>query len=415
MTALRRLLVVMAALALVLSACSDDDGDEGADETPSSEERDESGIDDLEAEARTAAVEYFEAFSVLDYAKAMDRSSGSASLVVQWAESVNDIDQVAGTPYEFVAAPSDEITVSIDSVAENGDAWSATGFVELRQRPPGMAEGTLPPETEVPPESWFITDLTYTRDGDRLRLDDYRLDDVPYPVSDLLVDYGSVDATVVVDDREAAGSTTTTGGATTTGASGTEAEGSTVDDMQLHLGHRDVDGSVQYYLTESVDDLELGSASFIAPTDGGPPPPGLVGDPVELLVDEPTTADPPTTADADADTRDGDDGEPVLAVRPGAFPGGAGTLRVVFTDEAGTAVLVLDLAVPDFPPLEQRPVNEVRNTQTTTTTSSTSTTTTSTTTPDATVTVPTSLAPPPTTAPPTTATPPTSTTTTASP
>jgi hypothetical protein len=80
-------------------------------------------------------------------------------------------------------------------------------------------------------------------------------------------------------------------------------------------------------------------------------------------------------ADVDVDDELGDDGERVLAVRPGAFPGSEGTLRLTFTDADDEPTLILDLPIPEPVELGMRPINEVREAQTPETTITTESTT----------------------------------------
>jgi hypothetical protein len=87
-----------------------------------------------------------------------------------------------------------------------------------------------------------------------------------------------------------------------------------------------------------------------------------------------------------------------LVVRPGAFPGGAGWLRLTFGE--GAEQRRFDVEVPEPPELTPRPVNQVRDAQT----GSTTTSTTSTTAPTTTTTVGPTTSTPPTTSEPTTTT-----------
>ena len=375
-------LAIGAGVALVLAGCSsDDEPDEGAQSTGTSVV--ESGMEDPEAAARTAAVAYFEAFAVLDYETARDASGEAAELVIDWAEAVDGIGEVEGTPYEFVAAPSVEVTVSIEDVAEAGDGvWDATGYLRLENHPPGLVPGEVPPDLQTDPPSWFVTDLAFVEDDDGgFSVVDYRMDDAEYPVSALFTTYDDAQVVVVEGpDGDAAAGTTTTA---SDGGEGNEV-------VDLEMGRRALDGSVQYVLAaDAPDDPEatLTAATFFEGAEPGDEPVAAEGGPVDLFLDGPTDDEATTTTaeddgaedeadDADATEEDGH----VLAVRPGAFPGEEpGVLRLTFADATGATVWVVDVAVPGFEPSDPQPTNTVREAQveTSTTTTSSSTTTTS--------------------------------------
>jgi hypothetical protein len=372
--------LVAASLLLFMGACNDN-GDEGEAGTTTTTEAARPG--DLLAEAKTVAVGFFEAQAVNDYDRARDESTGAAAQSIDWAEFVNGIDAVAGTPYAVPREEAPNLRVELDALDEGADGtYLATGFLEIGARPGGLetTTTTAAPETEgdtVEMATTFLVDLRFVRDGDdRLLVTDYRLDDVAYPASELYTDFGD----------EVQGTTTTT----TTGA----AEEADADvELVLELGHREVTGPVQYALSYR-GDHRLDSASFFedTTTTDTTPPPGASGEAVDIYVED------------DAD------GGRALLVRAGAFPGGAGVMRLTFTGE-GDEEIVIDLRVPEFPELNERPVNEVRDRVTATTTTTTSTTTTTTTVEP--VTPPTEPPVTPTTQATTTTTAPATTTTTA--
>lgn len=409
MRAARTFIALAAAFSLVAVSCGNDSDGNTTDVVATPDVTTESGINDLEAEARTAALEFFEAYAVLDLEQATGRATGAAQDLLEWAAKVDGIDDVEGTTFEPIAAPSVEVTVAIESVSEGDvtDTIDATGFVEVQRRPPLLAVGTIPPDLEEPPETWFITDLRFTQDEGRLSVDDFRLDDSPYPISELVTEHDGIQAIVMQDHREAnLSDTTTTSAQATTTEVGQASSLATLD-----MTRRDLDGSVQYLVIESVRDLDLTSAEFFAPTeDDRPPKIDESGESVDLYLDQTSTddldgtasnadgdvdldmdadanADMDAGADADGATVEtgaalelGDTGERVLAVRPGAFPGTSGVLRLTFSGSDGMPRLILDLPIPEPVELGARPVNEVRDARTPDTTTTTDTSTTSSTT-----------------------------------
>jgi hypothetical protein len=269
--------------------------------------------------------------------------------------------------------------------AEGTDEWAATGFVELSFRPGPVVSttSTAPPSgapttAVTPPEApaTYAVDLVFSGDGDDLRIADYRLDDVPYPVSQLFTKFETPSAT------------------------SSEVEGT------VTLGHRDLDGSVQYIV-----ELSNGGAAASTPGDSSftPAPAGTTG--TAILPEDATSVEGDTYADP---VPEGGTAQ-ALIVFPGAFPGSAGTLSLAITADASATTTTepgdaapLAWALPDFPELTPRPVGTVTtSTSTSTTTSTTSSTTTSTSV------APTSSAAP-TTATPTTAAPTSTTTSTTS-
>jgi hypothetical protein len=177
-------------------------------------------------------------------------------------------------------------------------------------------------------------DLYFTGDGNNLKLDDYRLDDVPYPVSQLFTSFP--------DAKGSAGDVQAT----------------------VTLAHRDLDGSVQYIAevrNAGSRPTSDPSATFIPASGAG----GSAGYRAIVFVD-------PIGPNASGNE---------LVVLPGAFPGSAGTLRLGFAaatfgsvPPGSTPPTDVAVAVPDFPALTPRPVHTV---QTSTTTSSSSSTTSS--------------------------------------
>ncbi len=375
--------IVALALAVGAGACSSD-----KDSSSSTTRRPSDGIDDPASEAKTAAVAFFEAQAALDYDAALKRSSGAAAVGVEWARAVNGVSEVLGTPFEVRSAPSPRTTVAIERVtATDGGRYTATGYLQIDQRPDVLAAGPVPPPVPGGPTGWFVTDLVFSRRGNRLLVDDYRMDDSPYPVSQLFARFPSDAARVVTSSNQQIGDDATAVAKT----------------IQARLGHHDIDQTVQYYLTAGPTELELRDARFIA----GSEETTSEGDPMRLLQDRPRTdqSSPTTTIG----TRSGAADHRLLAVREGTFPGTVGRVRLTYV--RGDQVATIDVPVPALPTPVGQPVNQVRALLTPATTTSTSTTTTSTTPPTSLVPVPVPV-PAPTTASSTTTTSTTSTTTT---
>jgi hypothetical protein len=312
------------------------------------------GITDPLADAKSVSVVFFEAKAVNDYDRALAASSGAAALTVRWARDVNAIQATAGTPYEVPSVPAPNVRVQIDSLDSTGNGtYRANGFVELGFRPSGVASTTTttaPNTSSNAPTTVFVTDMHFTTGAGHLVLDDFRLDDTPYPISQLYIDATKPPS----GTTGATGTTSTTAGGTTTSASPDAAT-----DVQLRLAHRDLDGSVQYDVgfTSQADGTKATTASFFSGATT-PPPSTATGSPVTLysdLVGDGATA-------------------PVLGVRLGAFPGGPGILRVAFTGPDGSARGSADLVVPPFPELVAEPVNQIRDRLSSTTSSSSSST-----------------------------------------
>lgn len=385
----RRLLApAFAAIALLaLAACSDSDDEPADDARPATTE----GIRDVDAEAKTAAVEFFEAFASMDAEAALERASGGAALAVAWARDVNAVPEVQGTDFEATATASPTSDISIEDVAEAPDGrYRATGFIELDQRPPGLAPGELPPPPEEGPDApptttpgpptWYVTDLVFTRDGNRLLVDDFRMDDSPYPVSQLYAVEEDAPVAVVVDETLAGDGTTTT-------VADEDADDGTAEalagSVEVTRAHQDLDDTVQYLLHVGDGPMALAGAEFIAgATVAEPASPQAEGEQLELLGNRPDDAEasgPVDDTDTDADSGDrADPGRTVLAVL-GDFPGEQGVLRLTFTGPAEGEVVVLDVEVAGFPELTPLPTNTVReliaaSTSTTTTTTTTTTT-----------------------------------------
>lgn len=310
------------------------------------------------AEAKTVAVGFFEAQAVNDYDRALERSDEAAALTIEWARAVNAIAAADESGYQVPAVASPNVRVQIDQLTADGPgAWSATGFVELSFRPGPVASTTTvagaPDTTSATSPSTYVVDLRFVGEGADLRLADYRLDDLPYPVSQLFM-------AIETPEQEAGGLT-----------------GRTV------LGHRDLDGSVQYVVALEAADADAdpsGWTSVFTPAPDGTPP-GTAPLPVGADSVDGTTFVDPIAADASGNA---------LVVFPGAFPGSAGTLTVE-TDGAtvspttaasppgSTPTTSMSWALPDYPELTPRPVNTV-DASTTTTSSSTTTSSTTTTT-----------------------------------
>ena len=373
----RGVVATAASLVLVLgvTACSDDDSDGDDPSTTTGADGDPGDEGDLLAESRIAAVAFFETQAVNDYGKALDASSGAAALTIDWAEGVNGIEAVTGTPYEVPAAESPNVRVQLDDIeAIDDDTYRASGFLELGSRPGGIASTTTsaaPGSEDVVPTTTFVIDLVLSGDAEELRVDDYRLDDVPYPVSELYERYTD-DVTITEVEVSSDGDPTTT----------TEADTEASSDVSLELGHRNTDGSVQYLVSDDLDGATLVEAGFFAAegdssTTTEPPPVEDLGTPATVFADEADEAS--GTGDDEAESSEAGDGDRALVVRAGAFPGSAGTLRLVYEDDAGER-RIFDVEVPEPGPLEQRPVDVVRDSQTASTTTSSSTTSSSTTT-----------------------------------
>jgi hypothetical protein len=299
------------------------------------------------AEAKTQAVGYFEALATLDYDKASERSSGSASVVVDWTKAANGIEAAKGTPYETKAVNAPNVRVQFDKVTESGDSWTASGFVELGYRPgrvtapsSTVAPTTAPSGSVVPNPNVFVTDFVFSDAGDHLKVQDYRLDDTPYPVSQLFIEGGAADARATGD-----------------GVEGT-----------LTYAHRDFDGSVQYLVdvrNSGSSEMQPSGAAF-EPKEGG----AAKRVRATLFADE-------IAAGASAD---------VLIVLPGAFPGAEGTAILEVPRPAtssgstvpGTTAgssQELRMTVPPWPTLTPRPVNAVKDSQSATGTTTTTTST----------------------------------------
>lgn len=380
--------LVVTGAVLVSVSCSSDDGASAPTTTAASAPGSAPGstmatLSDEErlAEAKTVAVGFFEAQAVNSYDQALDRSSGAAARTVAWARAVNGIAAANDSGYQVASVEAPNVRVQIDALTADGtDRWAAEGFVELSFRPGPVVSTTSTtspadaPTTQASPDapSTFVVDLVFTGSGDQLRLDDYRLDDVPYPVSQLFTSFEVPEATVA-------------------GVEGT-----------VVLGHRDLDGSVQYVvdLTNDGSAEAAGGPSTFTPAAAGTAP-GTATIPVG-----PDTVEGTTFADPLAPGAAGQ----ALIVFPGAFPGAAGTLTLeVDGATAGDAAEATPLswALPDYPALTPRPVGTVTASTTTSSSSSTTVTSSTTTSVPSSTTTPTSA---PTTSAPTTSTSSTSTT-----
>src|SRR4051794_34299521 len=89
-----------AAVSVLALGCSKGDEQGGGGTTPPSAASGTtvpSAADDP-ADAKSAAVEYFEAEAVNDYDKAQSRASGAAAAVIEWARGVNAIQATQNTP-----------------------------------------------------------------------------------------------------------------------------------------------------------------------------------------------------------------------------------------------------------------------------------------------------------------------------
>ena len=369
----RPLSLLLAVLAVTTVACSSNDAKNDANPAPGTTGGTSPKVGttieqtgDLAAEAKTAVTEFFEKKAVNNYDDARKRSSGSARQVIDWAADVNAIKAVDKTPYALPPVAAPNVRVQIDTVEPNGDLFIATGFVELGSRPSGVASTTTtstttPSGATAAPTTYFVIDLAFAKDatGGGLTVEDFRLDDTPYPVSQLYTDF------------DAAGSSTST---SSTASGGTAKAGEAIE-AKVRLGHRDLDGSVQYDLSYTgPDGAKMTKAAFVAKGAGTTTTKAGASAEVEATV----FADPIAGGEAGA-----------LVVRPGAFPGEPGTLRLTF-DQGGKTSTV-EVPVGAWPDLTPRPVNQVRDriTASSTTSSSTSSTTSTTGVPSTvTVTVP---------------------------
>lgn len=349
----------LAALALsITAACSSDNpaappgstgrpeaGTVGTAPVATSEISDEERL----AEAKAKAVAFFQAQAVNDFDAALEASEGAAARTIEWARDVNSLRAANDSGYQIPNQESPNARVQIDSLTKDGATWKADGFVELSSRPGTVASSSttagIPGTTEVSPSttpSAYVTDLEFTGDGDALVLVDYRLDDVPYPVSQLFVTYDDVKG----DAGDASGTVT--------------------------RGRRDLDGSVQYLgmvTNESSSTLRVTGGTFTAASGQ------VVGTDPKVLVD-------PVASNG---------GERYLAVLGGAFPGGPGTLALDVEGDGGlpatttggtAAPRALELELPDFPALTPRPVNTIRETRAQAGSTSSPSSSTSTTKPD---------------------------------
>ena len=173
------------------------------------------------AEAKTVAVGFFEAQAVNDFDKALARSSGAAATTIKWAQAVNTLKPANSTPYQVPTVAAPNVRLQIDQLA-SGPGGSLECCGVCRAVLPARLDclddhaGAQSRSTNVPRSpSTYVIDLLFSPDGDHLRLDDYRLDDTPYPVSQLFLELSAKNDTGALS-------------------------GAAV------LGHRDLDGSVQY-------------------------------------------------------------------------------------------------------------------------------------------------------------------------
>ena len=306
--------------------------------TPSSMDPDE-----RLAEAKTVAVGFFEAQAVNDWEKARSRSTGAALRSIEWAQNVNTIKALNDTPYQVPSITAPNVRVQLDALEKDDEGrYVATGFVELSFRPGPVASTTsttapagASSTTAAPTSpSTYAVDLTFSGEGNDLKVDDYRLDDTPYPVSQLFVAPG-----VTADDDDLKG--------------------------EVVLAHRDLDGAVQYLVdvaNTSSSPAKPDRATWVPEQDGSTKP--------STEVDTLLFADP---AEAQGKGR-------ALAVLPGSFPGSAGVLRLHYPAAGGSVPeRSLTFRVPEFPALTPRQTNTVPSTTvpgaSTTSSSSTSTTT----------------------------------------
>ncbi len=366
-------LLLAGSLALAVVGCSSTDDNASKPPAPSSSGSAVSGSsiatnndpDAQLAQAKTVAVGFFEAQAVNDWAKGLDRSSGAAALTIKWAQAVNNIAAANNTPYQVPSVQSPNVRVQLDALQRTPAGLStATGFVELSFRPGPVVSTTASSSSTTgagAPAATFAVDLVFSGEGDAMKLDDYRLDDTPYPVSQLFM---AVD--LPVQDAN--------------GASGAPT-----------LAHRDLDGSVQYVISAKIAGdrpVTFTDSTFtaMATTPGGSTP----GSTLRPAVRGTVVADP---------LKAGGD-QSVLVVYPGLFPGSAGALtlqaQVTTTGTSGTTGTTapgqstqMRWTLPDLPALTPRPLHTVTPTSTSststssTTTSSSSSTTTSSTAPSA--------------------------------
>jgi hypothetical protein len=363
--------LLVAASVLLAVGCSSDDGGSppstpvngsvagsapGTTSTVTDEER--------LARAKTVAVGFFEAQAVNAYDEGLGLSTDGAALTIEWARAVNSITAADDSGYQVPTVKAPNVRVQIDGLTADGsDRWNAEGFVELSFRPGPVVSTTSStassgaPTTQVAPQeapATYVVDLVFSGDGDQLRLADYRLDDVPYPVSQLFDRFETPAASVA------------------------DVEGT------VTLGHRDLDGSVEYVaeLTNGATAEATGRTSSFTVVPAGSAGTSTLA--VDASTIDGTTFADPVPANGSA---------PALIVFPGAFPGSAGTLALTIesvetetTAAASPEDATLRWALSEFPELTPRPVGTVTTPTTSSTTSSTTTSSTSSTT----VTTPTS-------------------------
>jgi hypothetical protein len=321
----------------------------------------------LLADAKSSVNQYFQAHAVNDYELALGVSDEAAAWAILWARGVNGIDALASTTHVVPSLESPNVRIQIDRLRQlNANRWRAEGFVELGERPGGVATtSTTTPASPATSGVTYVTDMEFAvRDGKTV-LVDYRYDDVAYPVSQLYL---------AITDSAA------------------ESHGL---HARLTLGHRDVDGDVLYLADVRPEGSLTKQAGFV------PEPPTLDEGTTTTTAQDAAPVRTTEPVDLFADPAQNDERPDVLLLRRGAFPGRAGTFELAVdgpddgpTRGTGTSttatpagapstgsiapglqeVITLSLPVPPFPPADPRPTNTVRDSLSSTTTSSSSTT-----------------------------------------
>jgi hypothetical protein len=304
-------------LALGAAGCSSDSGVPGPATTVDS---DPAHV----AAASAAATAYFQAQAANDWDAALAHSDGAAALVIHWEQGVNSITAATGTGYP-VAPATGPVRVQIDALEGAPDQpWTARGFAEVPIRPGAFTAAAQNDGAGAAIAlTAFVIDLAFAADGDQYRLVDYRSNDSSYPVSQLYM-----------------------------AAAGSEGRDGDLSGVVL-IAHRTVNGTV-FYLAEvanaGAEAVGFGPAEF------------------QPRADATGSIQPVARAQIIADPLAPAGKARVLLVRPGAFPGTPGILRLTAAATATVAARTLDLPVGEFPKLTQRPIHTAPSTAPTPTT-----------------------------------------------
>lgn len=336
----KQILVAVVASAVAFAGACSGGGDEGASD--GGDRVDATGdLTGIDRRAAGVVTDYFDALARGDLDRAASKATGAAAELVTWTREVDDLGAESG-----LRRPEGDVPPSRASLGPIGDSSSGvlepTGHVLLGARPAALAEGDSDVRLVASggPEA-IATDVVLTGEGEDLRISDYRLDDSPYPVSQLFVSDPAPATAVVVGQ-------TSRPAMTIPGSDGV-AEGSAehlAASIQVHRAHRDLDRSVEYVLTVGATRLVLVDGSRLPGATTSPSPQiGAIGDPVRF--------DGAESGAAEEEHR-------VLAVVAGAFPGTAGVLRLTFDDPSAARDVLIDVEVRGFPELTPKPTNTVR-------------------------------------------------------